>query len=106
MEKEIINGTNGGNNNGNNGGQPEKTKENALAKIQRGWHRFSTSKGGRWALRVGKAGLVGLGLKTAYDYGKKSVKPMMVYVTPAETEPETETPKPEEPAETEAAAQE
>ena len=70
-----------------NGGN---VREKALAKIQRRWFRFSTSKGGRWAIRIGKAGLIGLGLKAAYDYGKKSAEPTVVTVTPITPEPETQ----------------
>lgn len=80
-------------NNVNNG--TEKTGlQKAMDHVQRGWTRFSTSKGGRWAIRGTKALIIGLGIKTAYDYGRKSVKPEMVLVTPVEQEPE-ET-KPEE----------
>lgn len=82
-------------NNGENG--TEKTNvQKALDKIQRGWSKFSTSKGGRWAIRCGKIALVGLGLKTAYDQGKKSVKPTTVYVTPIEEGPTNEETKEEE----------
>lgn len=76
----IING-----NNGENVQNQEKTGvQKAIGAIQRGWNRFSTSNGGRWAIRCGKVALVGLGLKAAYDQGKKSVKPTTVYVTPIE----------------------
>jgi hypothetical protein len=52
---------------------------------------FSTSKGGRWAIRGAKVALIGLGLKTAYDKGKASVKPTTIYVTPTEeSEPTTD----------------
>lgn len=90
---ELMNGQNG-NNPGN--GQP---KEGLIQKVQRGWNTFSTTKGGRWAIRGAKGLLIGLGLYKAYDAGKKSVKPTLVYVrdettateetTETETEPET-----------------
>ena len=82
----VTNGTNG----------TEKTGlQKALDHVQRGWTRFSTSKGGRWAIRGTKALIIGLGIKTAYDAGKKSVKPEVIMVTPVEQEPAEET-KPEE----------
>lgn len=74
----------------------EKPAVKAFSAIQRGWNKFSTSKGGRWAIRCGKIALVGLGLKTAYDQGKKSVKPTTVYVTPIEEGPTNEETKEEE----------
>lgn len=80
-------------NNGENG--TEKTNvQKALDKVQRGWNRFSTSKGGRWAIRIAKGALIGIGLKAAYDQGKKSVEPTVVMVQPVQEE---ETPA-EEPA--------
>lgn len=97
MEDNNFKGTqdNGGNEGGN---AAEKTGiQKALDKVQRGWMRFSTSKGGRWAIRGTKAILIGIGLKTAYDAGVKSVKPTVVMVTPVEEEALPETT--EEPAE-------
>lgn len=99
---EFNNGGNQGNNGGNGGNPAEKTGiQKALDKVQHGWMKFSTSKGGRWAIRGTKCILIGLGLKTAYDAGKKSVKPEMVLVTPVTEEEEpTQTEEPtEEPVE-------
>lgn len=88
-------------NNGNNGEitKVEKTengenKVNWFDKARNGWIRFKTGKVTRWAYRGAKAGLCGLGLFTAYNAGKKSVKPTTVYVdinsgaTVEEPEPE------------------
>ena len=69
--------------------------QKGLDKAQRGWDKFRTSTGGRWAIRGTKLILIGLGLKTAYDAGKKSVKPELVLVSPMTEEPE----QPEETAE-------
>lgn len=97
----VMNGQNG-NNPGSNGQQ----KEGLIQKVQRGWNTFSTTKGGRWAIRGAKGLLIGLGLYKAYDAGKKSVKPTLVYVrdettaTEETTEPETETNNQEETATT------
>lgn len=90
--EEFKNGNNGDQE--NNGGNAQKTGiKKALDHVQRGWLRFSTSKGGRWAVRTTKVALVGLGLAKAYDMGRKSVKPQMILVEPAsepEAEPETQ----------------
>ena len=83
-------------------GEKENQKgllQKGLDKAQRGWDKFRTSKGGRWAIRGTKLVLIGLGLKTAYDAGKKSVKPEMILVEPVTEEPE-------QPAETEEPAEE
>lgn len=98
----LMNGQNG-NNPGSNGQQ----KEGLIQKVQRGWNTFSTTKGGRWAIRGAKGLMIGLGLYKAYDAGKRSVKPTLVYVrdettaTEESTEPETETNNQEETATTE-----
>lgn len=95
--EEFKNGNNGDQE--NNGETAQKTGiKKALDHVQRGWLRFSTSKGGRWAIRTSKAALIGFGMYKAYDMGKKSVKPQMILVEPAESEPEVE---PETQAETE-----
>lgn len=83
-------------NKGTNNGTTEKTGvQKAMDRVQRGWTKFSTSTGGRWAIRGTKALLIGLGLKTAYEAGQRSVKPEVIMVTPVEPEPET-APEPEE----------
>lgn len=83
--------------NGTNKGTEKTGLQKALDHVYNGWNKFSTSKGGRWAIRGTKAVLIGLGLKTAYDAGRKSVKPEMVLVAPVEEEPMEETTE-EEPA--------
>lgn len=85
--------TNNGGNNGENGGNK---KESIRERAQKRWDAFRLSKGGRWAIRGGKAVLTGLGLYGAYRYGQKSVKPTVVYIEHGvneetkEEEPETE----------------
>ena len=78
----------------------------AVSKVKRGWDRFSTSTGGRWAIRGGKLLLVGLGVYKAYDYGKKSVKPTIVLATPIEEKTEEEPTEPVEQTEGQAAEEE
>lgn len=94
-KKELIGTT------GNNGdGQEQKGffKKGADMAV-RGWNRFSTSKGGRWAIRCLKGAAIGFGLYEAYNAGKKSVKPTMIMVDPVKEEEQPETT--EEPTEVE-----
>lgn len=85
-------------NNGEKENQKKGLLQKGLDKVYNGWNTFRTSKGGRWAIRGTKLILIGLGMKTAYDAGKKSVKPEMILVEPVTEEPE-------QPAETEEPAE-
>lgn len=61
--------------------EPKGIFKKAFNKIQKGYTRFRTSTGGRWAIRGGKAILIGLSLYESYKYGKNSAKPVAVYVS-------------------------
>lgn len=86
----------------------QQTNQPVKMTLRKRWDVFRATKGGRWAIRGGKAVAILASLGFAYEKGKKSVKPEIIYVqpeqpeTPAIEEP-TEENKEEEPAAAETA---
>jgi hypothetical protein len=82
-----------------NPGKGKEQKPSLTQRIHSGWHEFRSTTGGRWCVRIGKGLAGGAALFGAYNLGKKSVKPVTVYVTPMASEDKTEEPVDETPTE-------
>ena len=88
-----------------NGQNPESTgdakaKTSLKDKVVQKYHKFRSTKVGKWAVRIAKGGAVVGGLYTSYRAGQKSVKPTVVTIEhDAEPEEAVEEVPAEEPAE-------